>query len=230
MLRERRMVKEQLHKFEELDVKMGQIVQVLPKSGSKKEFFDVMLIGVIPGECLIIGAPETGIFPRVKEGDHLVFRIMLADGIALFSTVILFLSEMPMFMAYADYPKDIKFKQVRKASRVSVSLPVLSSNHTTGVQSGVAGRIIDISTAGAGLEVYEDLGKTGDEVIIKGKFEVNSIQRLLSVKAVIRARKKRADDTILYGMEFSGGDEDDLLVLFGYIFNAMAYGKIQKIR
>lgn len=218
------------HTFDDLDVKMGQTVQVLPKAATKKEFFDVVLIGVIPGESLILGAPETGIFPKIEEGSQLVFRIMMADGIALFSTVVLYISDMPLFMVYVDYPRDLKFKQVRKASRVSVSLPVLGSNQTTGVQSGVAGRIIDISTAGAGIECYEHLGSIGDEIIMKGKFEVNSIQRLLSVKAVIRARKRVASDSFIYGLEFSGGDEDDLLVLFGYIFNAMAYGKIQRVR
>lgn len=224
------MSSEQLHKFGDLDVKMGQTVQVLSKSSDVKEFYDVMLIGVIPGESLILGAPETGVFPKIEEGHQLVFRIMLADGIALFNSVVLYISDVPLFMVYADYPREIKFKQVRNASRVNVSLPVLASNLTTGVQSGVAGRFIDISTSGAGIECYEQLGSIGDDVIVKGKFEVNSIQRLLSIKASIRARKRLTNDSHIYGLEFAGGDEDDLLVLFGYIFNAMAYGKIQKIR
>lgn len=224
------MSSEKLHSFDELDVKMGQTVQVLPKVAEKKEFFDVLLLGVIPGESLILGAPENGIFPQIEEGQSIVFRIMLADGVALFSTVVLYISEVPLFMVYVDYPKDIKFKQVRKASRVNVSLPILGANLSTGKQTGVVGRIIDISTAGAGVECYESLGSIGDEVVIKGKFEVNSIQRLLSVRAWIRARKRSVNDGYLYGLEFSGGDEDDLLVLFGYIFNAMAYGKLQQVR
>ncbi|VUD52626.1 hypothetical protein TDB9533_01668 [Thalassocella blandensis] len=224
------MSSEQLHTFDALDVRMGQTIQILSKPSEVKQFYDVMLIGVIPGESLILGAPETGDFPKIEEGHQLVFRIMMTDGIALFSSAVLYISEMPIFMVFADYPREIKFKQVRKANRVNVSLPVLTSNTTSGIQSGVAGRVIDISTFGAGLECYEHLGVIGDQVIVKGKFEVNSIQRLLSVKATIRARKRLSNDSFMYGLEFCGGDEDDLLVLFGYIFNAMAYGNIQKIR
>ncbi|MFT5084072.1 MAG: hypothetical protein ACI9Y1_002124 [Lentisphaeria bacterium] len=216
--------------FEDLDIKMGQVVQIMPKHSSEKAFFDVVLVGAIPGESLIMTTSDSGVFPAISAGDAVIFRVMLSDALAVFSCVVLFISEVPMFMVYVDYPKDIKLKQVRKASRVNVSLPVLASNTTTGKQIGVAGRISDISTAGAGVELFEPLGSVNDEVVLKGKFIVGSIRRLLAIKGVIRMEKKKSDKCYVYGVEFREGAEEDLLVLFGFIFNAMTFGKIQKIR
>lgn len=223
------MADESLLSFEELDVKMGQLVEIRLPNSPSKEFFDVVLIGAIMGESLILGAPESGLFPNIHEGDPVVIRIRLADGVALFSTVALFISDIPLLMAFIDFPTEIKFKQVRKASRVNVTLPVLTSNTTTGEQVGIAGKLVDISTAGAGILIYEFLGDVGDEITVKGKFDVGGIQKILAINATIRSCKQ-IKEAFLCGIEFNNCEESDLLVLFGFIFNAMAFGRIQKIR
>ncbi len=216
--------------FDELDVKIGQIVEALPKSCVSKQFTDVIIIGGIPGEALIISAPPSGIFPKLVEGETLVLRLKMASGVAIMATSVLFISEEPMFMVYLDFPRDITFKRIRNAARVSVKLPVLVSNLESAEFSCVAGKITDISTTGASLSLTEYVGKEGEQISMKGKFSVGGIQRILSLRAVIRATEKKAIDQIIYGIEFLADNENDLLVLFGFIFNAMAFGKVQNIR
>lgn len=215
--------------FSELNIAIGQLVDVLPQQSTTKEFSQVVVVGAIPQQALIITAPESGIFPRLEVGEKLVFRLGLADGLAIFAAHVLFISEVPAFMVYVDFPGVVTFKRVRNATRVSVSLPVLVSNISSKQQSGLAGRIIDISTTGAGLEMFDPLGSSGDRIKIKGKFSVGSIQRVLSIDAVIRISKRLSDKVIFYGIEFLESDENDLLVLFGFIFNAMSFGKIKKM-
>lgn len=216
--------------FDELDVSIGQIVEALPKSCASKQFTDVMIIGAIPGEAIIISAPPSGVFPKLVEGEALVLRLKMASGVAIMATSVLFISEEPMYMVYLDYPKDVTFKRIRNAARVSVKLPVLVSNIETSEFSCVAGQIIDISTTGASLSLTEYVGAEGEQISMKGKFSVGGIQRILSLRAVIRGTEKKALDQTVYGIEFLADNENDLLVLFGFIFNAMAFGKIQKIR
>ncbi len=216
--------------FDELEISIGQTVEVLPKSSEEKAFSDVLLLGAIPGEALIITAPASGIFPKMEEGEKVVMRVKLADGVAIFASSVLFISDVPMYMVYLDFPTDISFKRIRNASRVSVKLPVLVSNVSSPEFCGIAGQITDISTTGAGLALTEYAGENGDEINMKGKFSVGNIQRVLAIRAVIRATKKKTDALTIYGVEFLEDDENDLLVLFGFIFNAMAFGKIQNIR
>lgn len=216
--------------FSELNIAIGQSIEALPQSAGTKEFTEVLVIGGIPGEALIITATPDGIFPKMSEGETVIFKIALADGIALFTAQVLFISDVPAFMVYLDFPVKAKFRRIRNATRVKVTLPVLASNMDNKAMSGCAGRIKDISTTGAGLEMYEPLGEEGHRIVIKGKFNVGDIQRILSIDAVIRLKKQIDPKTIFYGIEFLESDENDLLVLFGFIFNAMSFGKIQKIR
>lgn len=216
--------------FDDLNLTFGQLLEAMPENNPSKEFSPVALLGAIPGESLIISAPSSGEFPVMEEGEKVIFRLNLSDGIAMFSSHVLFISDMPLFMVYVDYPQDLRFKKIRQASRVQVSLPVLLSNSAINGKSGIAGKITDISTMGAGLEAYESLGDAGDAIVVKGKFTIGKVQRVLSIRATIRTQSKSIAGHYIYGVEFIDGDEDDFLVLSGFIFNAMAFGKLQKVR
>ncbi|MFL0811596.1 MAG: flagellar brake protein [Agarilytica sp.] len=215
--------------FDELALSMGQSVEILPSSTGEKEFSEVLVLGAIPGEAIILGAPASGVFPKLSEGEKIVFRAKMADGLALFASNVLFMNDVPLFMVYIDFPKSIQFKRIRNATRVSVKMPILVSNTDNPKYNTITGRIEDISTLGAGLILSEFAGGEGDILALKGKFTVGKIQRVLSIRAVARKVKKLSDDAVFYGVEFLEEDENDLLVLFGFIFNAMAFGKIQKI-
>lgn len=214
--------------FEELDLSFGQPLLLLPNPGEKDLLFDCLLIGCIAGECLILGPPSSGLMPRLTEGQRVVVRIKLGHGMALFPTTVLYLTQTPTFMVYLDYPRDIKFRLVRGALRVSVALPMLASNQTNPSFGSVPGKISDISATGARLEMRSVLGNSGDRIELKGKFMVGSIERLLRINAVIRSSVTEQGING-YGVEFCEGDEEKLLVLLGYTFHALAFGQIKSI-
>jgi hypothetical protein len=210
--------------FSELDLSFGQELFIIPDLANKQQMYDCVMVGCIPNECLMVTAPASGLFPLVTQGQRILVRIKLPSGVALFPTTVLFISEIPTLIVYLDYPRDIKFKRVR-AARVNVVLPILANNTTDTDFMGVAGKIVDISTSGARVEMFEPLGKVGDLVEIKGKFQVGGIMRTLGIQSVIRAEKPGN----AYGIEFFEQNEDKLLVLLGFIFHAMAYGETQTI-
>lgn len=215
--------------FHELGLRFGQEMDLLPYPGDKDVIFPCELVGCLKDECLLIGpGGNAGVLPRMAEGQRVVMRVKLAGGIALFPTTVLFVGEIPLIMVYLDYPRDIKFKPVRGAYRVDVTLPVLASNLTDKRLSGVAGKIVDISISGARLEMFEELGSPGHEIEIKGKFQVGSIQRTLQINALIRARST-SEGHFFYGVEFRNDDEDKQVVLMGFTFHAMVFGHIQNI-
>lgn len=215
--------------FEDLNLSIGQHVEVLIQSAEDKTFSRVMVLGAIPNESVIITADESGIVPPIEEGHDLVFRMSQPDGIAVFLGRVLYITEDPLYMAFIDIPTEVTFKRIRKAPRVFTSIPILVSNLDNPEYTGIAGRLKDISTVGACLDLYEPLGQVGDRVNIKGKFSVGTIKRVTSVRALIRSEKPLGNG-LQYGVEFVEENENELITLFGFIFDAMSSGKIDNIR
>lgn len=219
----------ELLSFVELGLYIGQRLELLPNPGDKDARFPCELVGCLARQSIIIGPPASGALPRFAEGQRIVVRVKLAGGVALFPSTVLHVSEVPALMVYLDCPPSVKFKRMRRALRVDVTLPILVTNHSVGHGASRAGKIIDMSIGGARLEMFESLGNIGDNIELKGKFQVGAIQRVLSIGAVIRARSP-VNNQHLYGVEFHECDEEKLLVLMGVIFHAMAFGHVQTIR
>ena len=106
-----------------------------------------------------------------------------------------------------------------------VAQPILVSNLDNGALMGVAGKLVDVSTGGGRVQMFDQLGEVGDNIELKGKFQIHGITRMLTVRACIR--KKEGSD---YGIQFIEEDEDKLIVLMGFIFNAMLTGETDVIR
>jgi PilZ domain len=210
--------------FGELELGFGYELSLIPDLNNKQQAFDCVLAGCIPQECLMVTAPESGLFPRVECGLRVLVRIRLPSGVALFPTTILFISETPTLIVYLYYPRDIKFKRVR-AARVAISLPVLVNNKNDENIFAVGCKVVDISTSGARIESTESIGNSGDVIEVKGKFLVGNIARMVAVKCVIRAERPR----LSYGVEFVEEDEDKLLVLLGFIFQSLAFNNAQAV-
>lgn len=189
-----------------------------------------MLVGGLPGEAVIITAPPDGEMPLLQEGQQIAIRVHLPNGVALFPTTVLYVADVPVFLAYLDVPQAIKYKQVRSAARVNVALPVLVSNKTREGIRGIVGKITDISTTGARVDLFDDVGEAGELIELKGKFEVGAIRKLVQVEAIIRSKPEITGEAVTYGIEFHEPDEEKLIVLFGFIFSAIASGKSQSVR
>lgn len=215
--------------FEELGLSIGQILQLHPQPNSKEKY-ECMLVGGLPGEAVIITAPPDGEMPLLEEGQQIAIRVMLPNGVALFPTTVLFVAEVPVFLAYLDIPQAIKYKQVRRAERVNVALPILVSNKSREGIRGIVGKITDISTTGARIDLFDDVGEAGELIELKGKFEVAGVKRLVNVEAIVRSKPEITGEAVTYGVEFHEPDEDKLIVLFGFIFSAIASGKTQRVR
>ena len=224
------MSKEDTLSLQDLNLKIGQVVQLHPSSDNVQERYDCTLIGCLPLESVIVTAPASGIFPQLSEGQQVVIRVMSANGVALFPTTVLYISDVPAFMVYLDFPKSIKFKLVRSASRVDVALPVLASNLVARQFGNIPGKLTDISIGGARAEFFSEIGKVGEGVELKGKFQIAKIQRTMSIRAVICSVSTLENNHHSCGLSFDEGDEDKLLILFGFIFNAMAFGSVQQVR
>lgn len=217
-------------KFDDLNLQFGQTIQIQPNPVQSKDRFECLLVGCIPNEAIIITASGATKFPPLEPGQPVAIRVMGNNDIAIFPTMVLHIAEIPIFLVYLDFPRAIQFKTVRNTSRIDVTLPVKVKNLDREFIDEVEGQVMDISVGGAKLELNHDVASKGENIEIQGEFKVGSISRTLVVQATVRAKTTGNNLDYEYGVEFHENDEEKLLILFGYIFNEMAFGKIKKIQ
>lgn len=213
--------------FEELDLEIAQVLEI--QTGNADQRFECTLVGCIAGQAVIVTVPDSGEFPILKEGQSIAIRVLMPNGVAVFPSTVLFISDMPLFMVYIDFPDAIRFKRLRDATRVDVNLPVLVSNLNHHDVKGVVAEVMDMSTTGARIRLKQEIGKLGDTLELKGKFSLANIKRMVTVPAVIRSKAKDPDGSITFGLQYSNLDDDELIFLFGVVFSQLAFGHAQRV-
>lgn len=216
--------------FEDLKLSAGFPVQLLiPSANAEPVRYSCKLIGYLPGKGVLVTPPVTGgKVARLVGGQKLTARLMVANGMCVFSASIETVTASPYPILHLSYPKSVSFKGVRNATRVDVRLPIVAKNQSALESSDIQGVIADISVTGARLELSEAIGDVGDELIVSGDIEVGPIRRSLKIAAVIRSRIERStreyDEKLpaVYGIEFIEKDEDRLLALYAYVYVEMA--------
>ncbi len=220
-------------KFEDFNVGNGYQMQLqVTNSAGQHQRLACELIGCLPGQTILLTQPNFRGRPvRLRSGQKVVGRIMIANGICVFSSAVETLSTSPYPVLHISYPNNVSFKEIRGATRVDVSLPIevvnTSSLHGTEAQ----GRMGDISTTGARLELAGEAGEIGDEIRIRGQVDIAGIEREMTIKAVLRARIERTTHEsneafpAIYGVEFVDKSEDRRLLLYSYVFYQIAKNK-----
>ncbi|WP_049720957.1 flagellar brake protein [Gilvimarinus polysaccharolyticus] len=212
--------------FADLKLPYGTSLQLQATSSSgQPEKFASRLVGAVPGRSLIFSVPRAANKAvRFRPGQKLAVRLMVANGVGLFAAVVEAQSAEPYPLLYVSYPETVTFKGIRGATRVTVGLPVITTNRDdlSGIKS--EGCIADISTSGARLELRDAIVSVGDNLTIDAEVKIAELTRHLSVTAVVRARIERStkerdqDLPAVYGVEFIERNQDALLVLYAYVF------------
>lgn len=214
-------------KFEEIKLPPGYPLQLQTSSsmGQAKKI-NCRYLGALPGKYVLISPPTN---TRLRSGQKLVVKAMVANGIAMFTATVESMIAAPETMLCLSYPSTVNMKEIRGATRVSVELMVAAENKTALEPKLISGRITDISITGAKLELEEVIGGVGDEISIEAPIRIGDIERTLSVTAVIRARIDRSTKELdsqypaVYGIEFGRLDDDNYLLLHAYVNGEMAH-------
>lgn len=212
--------------FSDLKLPYGTALQLQATSGSgQPERFSSRLIGAVPGRSLIFSVPRlAGKLGRFRPGQKLAVRLMVANGVGLFAAVVEAQSAEPYPLLYVSYPDAVTFKGIRGATRVTVNLPVTTTNCDDLSNTKTNGCIADISISGARLELRDAIVTVGDTLTVEANVKVAGLVRQLTVTAVVRSRIERStkerdkDLPAVYGVEFTEHDPDALLVLYAYVF------------
>lgn len=213
-------------KFEEIKLTPGYPIQLQTSSaeGQAKKI-NCRYLGAFPGKYVLLSPPANA---RLRSGQKLVVKAMIANGIAMFPATVESMISTPENMLCVSYPASVNMKEIRGATRVNVELMVTAENKTALNAPSIEGRITDISITGAKLEMKDVAGEVGDELNIQASIRVGSIERNLNVVASIRARIDRSTKELdgpypaVYGIEFGDLDDDASLLLHAYVNGEMS--------
>lgn len=216
--------------FDDLKLLPGYPLQLqVQTSTGVSERYNCRFVGALPGRALLLSVPRAnGRMLRLRPGQKIVARMMVANGVGVFTCAVEHQAQEPYPLLHLEYPEEVGFKGIRQATRVEVSLPVMVLNRTALEAVDVAGTFADISISGARLEVAQVLGDIGDKILVTARVEVAGIARDLQIEAVLRSRVERSTQEreqkvpVVYGVEFTDTDEERRLLLAAYVYSRIA--------
>ncbi len=216
-------------KFEDLRLIHGYPVQLQSMvMVEQSQRFSCRFVGCLPGHSILVTQPRVENGKRLRSGQKLIVRMMVANGIYSFATSIESVVNIPFPILHLAYPDHANFKQIRSATRVDVRLPIRVRNLTSLEEREGEGIIADISTTGARIEIRSDVVGVGDQIAINATVTIGSLKRELAIQSIVRSRIERSTREYLenlpavYGVEFKEADDDNQLILYGYVYSEIA--------
>lgn len=217
-------------KFEEFKLQPGYPLQIqVSNAEGQSERWPCRFIGAMPKRSLLISVPRAqGRLVRVRLGQEVLVRMVVANGVGGFATTVEAQTADPYPLIYLKYPEDISFKGVRGATRVGVEQPVIATNSSVLSEQQVGGKLANVSVTGARLEMDQILGEIGDRILLHTEVDVAGLKRDLTIEAILRSRVERSTQEhtqampVVYGIEFTDADEERRLLLYAYVFSQIA--------
>ncbi|MBK8186946.1 MAG: flagellar brake protein [Cellvibrio sp.] len=217
-------------KFEDLKLSYGYPLQLQTAGvAGQSERYSCRLIGCLPGRSILVSVPKhAGKLVRLKQGQKIIVRLMIDNGIGVFAVQVEMQTVDPYPILHLSYPESITFKGIRGATRVGVEQAVSVRNLSDTTLLPTDGLIVDISVTGTRVELTAPVGKIGDEVELVSSVMIMEVQRECRVKAIIRSQVETLEDSKLgglttsYGLEFVEKEEERRLVMYAFVYSQMA--------
>ena len=182
----------------------------------------VKLIGVHEGKSLLVTAPdETALY--LREGRLYRFRSFSGEYVYEFASPLLKVCTAPFAYLHIGWAgsRQVERRNLRAARRVRTELQcmVYPGQQTSG--RFAKGRIHDLSTAGAAIQLQDDLAVFYDEVRVVFRLQVAEQEILIEARArAVRKPEAGSTDPTL-GVAFVGLGDTERLALHAFVNSAL---------
>ena len=211
--------------LEEARLQIGDLVQLQSQQGNRDVRYSVRLIGMCKGRSVLVSTPmEEGKYLLLREGQSFVLRAFSGKSAYAFPTHIIKSVNTPYPYLHLSYPKQVKSLVVRRGARAEVHL-ICAITHCDDTPLQAAGSLLNISIGGGLLAARQQLGETGQKLTVKFKVEVNEIDVLLELNAIIRSLVVEPDgetDTPYnHGLQFVDVSPEDSIPLLAFVYHML---------
>lgn len=211
--------------MEKLDFNIGALLHMQLQTGEGKQRHDVHLIGMQPGESLLVSMPRVnGILPKIFPNDEYIVRYFAGTTVVAFKTSVLLVCQIPYYYMHLKYPNKLESVTVRQAERIEVSITA----QVTKQDQKVLGSIKDLSALGAMILMEEGFGEPDEHIELFFDLHMGEFDKSVHLVGVIRNKKKNnnlddGEQLYRYGIEFIDPSEEDVVFLQGYVYEQLLY-------
>ncbi len=207
-----------------LRLNVGDILHIQIAGSQDETQYSVRYLGALKGQSLMVTLPLVNGEPIwMKPGGSYIFRTLSGMHVFAFTTKVLKARSKPFAYAHFTYPTALQARQVRRAARVKLNLPIMV-RRPDGQQ--VAATLLDLSLIGLLLEASEPLGAIGDSLDIELPIALDEVNKRLSLKVTLRNSASLGTGPekapVRAGLEFGRLDNDDTLLLHYFIDHQIA--------
>jgi c-di-GMP-binding flagellar brake protein YcgR len=217
-----------------LSLQSGAKLQLQFLDETRRDRYQVNVIGYVEGHSLMITAPQkNGNFVLLREGQQFVVRLLSGTQIIGFNSEVLKVYNNPFSYVHLKPPLEVEQLNVRNAHRVELKVIATIQNTERDEESGEiikpAGNkssaiVNNMSITGCQIQLVEPLPEKHKELLISAKITVAEQERILTMDAEICSHRETEIDGRnwqLYGMQFSDLDDDRRLLLNCFVYEQM---------
>jgi len=213
------------------DAELAGKLSSLPDLSQQVEFFHLMaadskdavrveLVGVIPGQALIVQCGAGADAPTLTAGVSYEGRLFMGARLFRFQTALLMEAAGPLGCYFLRYPETVAQAQVRKFQRVATAFAgALSSGEYQ--RAAVDVQVENVSPTGAGVSAKEDFLLVGKSARLTVSLTVDSQVRPITVSVEVRNRRQEGE-RFVYGLEFARMPEETRRDIKDFVLESLA--------
>ncbi|WP_372737587.1 flagellar brake protein [Neptunomonas sp.] len=184
--------------------------------------FTLKLLGFKENGSVILSAPKGSVNTLNLEGARLTATLMAGNRRCAFVSRLLKANPSPYPHWHLAYPDTVEYHRVRTHPRIPVNLAV-SMDHQDEVQAAKLGmpRILhtqDISLNGISVDASSALGQVGDKYFLTLRFQINTLDQVILLPAVLRTIENVEPGVMLHGLEFESLEEETQLLITAFVY------------
>jgi len=212
-------------RVEELGLTFGDLLQI--QIGDNVEHrYPAKFIGINPLSSIIVSAPMTGqdkiLF--VREGQNVTLRFVVKNVVSGFSTRVMLTRGQPYPYLHLEIPKEVQTVEVRKEIRVETDISMTVLNKTSNSPAMTA-KMTNLSFSGGRVESQQKIAAMNDVINVTMPLTIGKVEKLITIDCLVSYLKEdNADSHPVYGVSFEQIDEDDGLILRGFIYQEILIG------
>lgn len=208
--------------MEKLDFSIGTSLNMQLLTGEANQRHDVSLIGMLPGESLLVSMPRVnGIIPKIFPNDEYIVRFFAGKNIIAFRTAVIMVNQIPYHYIHLKYPDKLEKVTVRQAERIDANI----TTQITINDKKILGTIKDLSVSGAMVELPERVAESNDYIELFFDLTMGKIKRSIHLVAIVRNVRQSESESGVFrlGLEFIDPSEADVVFVYGYVYEQLLH-------
>ena len=209
-------------RVEELGLTFGDMLQIQIGDDAENRY-PVKFIGINPSASVIVSAPITGkdkIY-FVREGQNVTLRFVVKNVVSGFATKVILTRGTPYPYLHLEIPKEVQTVEVRKEVRVEtdINATVINKTHSS---PALTSRMLNLSCSGGRIESKARIATMDNHLNLTMPLTIHETERLVTMECIVSyVKEDEESSTFIYGVNFEEIDEDDGLMLRGYIYQEL---------